>query len=485
MASKTPVVPPDLTYHDGTAILLPSLPKPMDIPSAVNWLQKIQAEQSTHVAVMERIPCFPWDGARALTRALTEQFGAVVATKSIFSRQHMIDVATDVGVTEPVVWGEFDLPDDMGTVECDSGRDDSGHACFVLSAYVQKRHVPVVRELADRVRRLVRESSIYRGKAIRFVSQEHGPVAPAFIDLTGVADTQLVLPDEIMEQVEVSLFTPIRALPMLRTTGTPFRSGVALVGPYGTGKTLAILSAARLARAHGITFVLADADDLADALEFARQYAPAVVACEDIDQVTKTRDSKCEAIMAALDGLESKSAGDVMTVFTSNHADQIHPAMRRTGRIDTWIPFGPPDADTIVRLIQQYGADVLTDGDYRPAAQLLADGRHIPSDVAEVVRLAKRAAISRMVRDAGGTVDLAGVVMLTPADILTSARRLRMRDAVFASAETTTANPRDLEVAGMVGRTLAAGIASAVLPVPGRESLKMSDLPHLRDTRAN
>ncbi len=45
--------------------------------------------------------------------------------------------------------------------------------------------------------------------------------------------------------------------------------------------------AAYIAVANGITFVHVDsAAEFAGAVEFARQYAPAVVSCEDIDRVS-------------------------------------------------------------------------------------------------------------------------------------------------------------------------------------------------------
>src|SRR6185436_12877795 len=107
----------------------------------------------------------------------------------------------------------------------------------------------------------------------------------------------------------------------------PFKRGVCALGPYGTGKTLMVYVAAQIAKANGITAVIVeDAKQLPNAMLFARQYAPAVLIVEDIDQVTRERDDLCNDIMDSLDGVEAKDA-EVMTLFTSNHADQIHEAM--------------------------------------------------------------------------------------------------------------------------------------------------------------
>src|SRR5690606_20126549 len=108
---------------------------------------------------------------------------------------------------------------------------------------------------------------------------------------------------------------------------------------------------------NGITYLYVPrADELKDAIEFAKLYQnPAsVVFCEDIDRVTKgERSVAMDDILNIIDGIDTKTA-NIMVVLTTNHMDNINPAMLRPGRLDAVIPVTPPDAKAVERLIRVY-----------------------------------------------------------------------------------------------------------------------------------
>jgi transitional endoplasmic reticulum ATPase len=175
--------------------------------------------------------------------------------------------------------------------------------------------------------------------------------------------------------------------------GIKFRRGVLLAGVYGVGKTLGAKVAAGIAVEKGITFIYCKrAEEFAEAVEFAIQYQPAVVFCEDIDRVLAgERSVKMDDILNIVDGIDTKAA-EVMIVLTSNAPEAINPAGLRPGRLDAIINVLPPDAEAVVRLIKMYGAGMLaTDLDLTKVAAKLEGS--IPAVIEEVVKRSKLAAL--------------------------------------------------------------------------------------------
>jgi transitional endoplasmic reticulum ATPase len=146
---------------------------------------------------------------------------------------------------------------------------------------------------------------------------------------------------------------------------------------------------------HGWTFIyIKDASELPRALQFAKQYQPALVFAEDVDRhVTGERTDKMDMILNTLDGIDTKHT-EIMVVLTTNHLDQVNQAMLRPGRLDVILNIVPPDAKAVERLVRVYARGRL-DGaaDLARAGELLAG--FTPAVVREVVERAKLGSISR------------------------------------------------------------------------------------------
>jgi hypothetical protein len=419
--------PPDVV-HAGTVITLPADPTPMKLREAIEWLAALEKEQETIIVVSEQIDAYPWDGARALTLAIKQKYGFSKTSSVPWAPSRMISVATDVATFESVAWGSFALPGIEGELQTSQARKDNGQIVFSLNARVPKKHASAIKELAQLTRDILKTESIYRGKAVRFAMDDDGdPLPPTFVDLSRVNPQELVFSAEVQEQIDTTIFAPINRRDWCKALGIPFKRGVCLLGAYGVGKTLAVYVAAQMAKARGITFVLVeDPETLPQALNFARQYSPAVVAVEDIDRVTRERDDTCNGIMDALDGVEAKDT-DVMVLFTSNHADHIHEAMRRPGRIDTFIKVLAPDAPAVDRLLRLYGRGLIAaDENLSEPCRMLAG--QIPAVVREVVERAKLAAVAR-------AESLQDARQLTAHDLTVAVRRMLTQQALFAPAE--------------------------------------------------
>lgn len=390
--------------RDGDQIVIPNN---MSYTEAQNWLRRQMEKEEEIVAVHREWEAFPLDGAVALIRAMKNIYGFtdLEADHHPFfgDRPPMIvEVPTGPnGETESVPWGKIKVPGVQGTL-----RPGVSGCWFMIHGEVRQGDMPKVERVLAEVNRLLRAKSIYKGRAIEVafnyldadgdLNDDFHPVqhAPKFLDVTDAEPSSLIFAAELHDRIRASIFTPITRRQECGKWGIPAKRGVLLGGPYGVGKTLTARVTANLCEHNDTTFMLVrDAKDLTHALRVAERYAPAVVFCEDADRVTDgDRSASMDSLLNTLDGVGSKSS-QVLTVLTSNHIENIHPAMLRPGRIDDVIVLGPPDSEAALRLVHQYGHGRLGRGDYGPVGESLAG--KIPAVIREVVERAKLVALSR------------------------------------------------------------------------------------------
>jgi len=376
-----------------------TLPEGMGMDEAIALLERRRDYLEEEVQVQRTFNVFPWDGANALAEALTKQFGwaAAEGTPGFFGKRPpaMLNIEVGPNQTKQIPWGRFSLPGVSGYVQTAATRKD-GRICFVAAAEVLRKDEGVVNRLFDNVAEYLKQHSIYTGQAIKIrFRDDDGDLLdmpePKFLDTAGVSRDQLIYSREVQEAIETNLFTPIERVADCAANGIPVKRGVLLGGPYGTGKTMAATVASRLAVDAGVTYLYVPrSDELADAIEFAKQYqeTACVIFCEDIDRaVSGERSVAMDDILNILDGIDTKSS-KIITVLTTNHLENINPAMLRPGRLDAIINVQAPDAEAVERLIKLYGKGTIADdADLGPASELLAGT--IPAVIAEVVKRAK------------------------------------------------------------------------------------------------
>lgn len=384
----------------GKEIILPS---GMSFDEGIKWLKRRRDEDEQEVNINEVIDAYPLDGAHAFTLAMADIYGWVqaVPTPGFFGPQPpmMVGVETDVGVTVQVPWGRFNIPNVEGWVATGINWLEGGVAQFRLVGAVKQKHKAEIARLAERTREFAREKSIYKGKAISIKLPDEGedfdPVndAPKFIDTRGTNPADLIFPAETRQLVEYALFAPIEHTQQCREHQIPLKRGVLLEGPYGVGKTMTASVTAKKCVENGWTYIyLQDLNQLSQAIRFAKKYQPAVIFAEDIDSVGTNRNAKLNDVLNTIDGVDTKSM-ELIVVLTTNHVENVHPALLRPGRLDAVVPVRPPDADAVRRLITLYARGLVDLGDdLDDAARLLAG--QIPAVVREVVERAKLAAIT-------------------------------------------------------------------------------------------
>lgn len=375
------------------------VPEQMKLGDAIDLLKRRQTYEEEEVVVRRTYNVFPWDGAHALMLALTERYGwaAAEATPGFFGSNppQMLDVQVGYGQTKKVPWGRFSLPQVEGFVQCSAQKKD-GRVSFELVGKVLRKDEPTIELLFDTVEKTLRTNSIYMGKAIKIRFRDNdGDLLempePEFMNLNGISRDSLVYSDDVQNLIETNLFTPIERVSDCIANDMPVKRGVLLGGPYGTGKTMAATVAAALATNVGVTYVYVPrSDELSDAIQFAKQYSDkaCVIFCEDIDRaVSGERSVKMDDILNILDGIDTKSSR-IITVLTTNHLENINPAMLRPGRLDAIIDVTAPDAKAVEKLVRLYGRDTIAaDADLTLVGEALAGT--IPAVIAEVVKRAK------------------------------------------------------------------------------------------------
>ncbi len=428
------------------------VPKKMSFAGAIDLLKRrMQYEQET-VNLMETFDAFPWDGAHALDQVLVNMFGwapSVTKPGGFFRPPEppaLVAIEVAFGKVVNVPWGRFNIPTVDGYIECDTNRKDN-LIRFQITAVVKRKDESTVKALFKNVRDYLATNSIYRGKAIKLrFRQDNGDALqmpePKFMNTDSINPSCLIYSHEVQRSIETNLFTPIRRIRDCIANNIPVKRGVMLGGPYGTGKTLAAFVDRKYAVEAGLTFIYVQrADELDDAISFAKLYGnpAAVLFCEDIDRSLKgERTVKIDDILNTIDGIDSKSL-NLITVLTSNHLEDINPAMLRPGRLDAIIEVLPPDAEAAERLIRFYGGDAIdADTDLTEAGQRLAGT--IPAIIAEVV---KRAKLSQLSQQAEGTL----VRKLTSDALADAAYTMKTQQELLDRASRPKEKPADIDTA--------------------------------------
>jgi hypothetical protein len=220
------------------------------------------------------------------------------------------------------------------------------------------------RFIAD-IRALMREHNVFRGKVLALKAGDemmHGSMVVEFPVVEPVSRDQIVLPEGVLDVVELHTVEFARHAETLREAGHHLRRGLLLHGPPGTGKTLS--ASYLISRLEGRTVVILTGAALglvADACAIARDLQPSTVVLEDVDLVAQERTamgfgatSLLFRLLNEMDGIGEDA--DVIFVMTTNRADLLEPALAaRPGRVDQAVELPLPDADARSRLLDLFG----------------------------------------------------------------------------------------------------------------------------------
>jgi hypothetical protein len=198
-------------------------------------------------------------------------------------------------------------------------------------AQTPSRASQVVAEL----RRLMRERNVYRGKVVRFETNDQlGGVTAVIQSLPQVAREQVVLDPSTLERIERHTFVFSEHRAALLAAGRHLRRGLLLHGPPGTGKTHTL--SYLIGAAQGWTAILVSGwgfGMLASAVALARELQPAIVVLEDVDLVAEDRGLHRQRgqgpllfdLLNEMDGLENDA--DIVFALTTNRLEVLERAL--------------------------------------------------------------------------------------------------------------------------------------------------------------
>jgi mitochondrial chaperone BCS1 len=155
---------------------------------------------------------------------------------------------------------------------------------------------------------------------------------------------------------------------LYRQRGIPWRRGYLLYGPPGTGKSSLIQAIASHYDRQLVSLSLTDMDDSALLRAWSEITATSIVALEDIDSVFSGRKPLGElsfsALLNTLDGAGAVEGS--ITILTTNHREQLDPALIRPGRCDREFELGYLSTETCAKMF----------GCFFPDSQLATEVSH-------------------------------------------------------------------------------------------------------------
>lgn len=427
-------VPSDAIGFEGSKLVLPaSFAGPGGLGRAAKFILDYEAEQDKEYHQNRQFPYRPWDGAHAFQSAMKKVFGTTglgVTQQTMFGSKppqlHSINIGPNK--TTQVPWGKVRLDQLNCTFVLDSTYHEDFGTVFVLHAYAPKKFRGHIEVFFDMIKVELQDNSIYRGKAI------DGGEMPNFIDTSKVDENKIVYNQKTLDQLDANLYSLIKYSDEMRAAKLPLKRAVLLEGPYGTGKTLAGMLAAKEAERNGWTFILCrpGKDNLQAVLQTAQLYSPSVVWYEDIDVVAGqgvSSDMQVSKILDMLDSVTTKGT-EVVAGFTTNHINKIQKGVLRPGRLDAVISIGKLDQAGFEKLVRLTIPTSKLDPNVDFAAVATAMEGYLPAFVTEACQRAVRYNIA---------ANKGKVTRIGTSDLVASAEGLRpqydlMQDALEGKA---------------------------------------------------
>lgn len=334
------------------------IPHSMTKLEASQQLKKQWEEEETSIDLIHEFKKWdPQDALVAIMKTMKKTLGWIpgVPIKTWFGAIPPAEVEVVVGVEngreihELCFMNRFCV-EQWDKANCDVGINRNAGTAYI-SMHIKKKFTARARRFFEEVQETLIKDSIYRGKSLMVDGKDLDEGAPFFHFIENKGSSDIVLnPDE--EMVVTNL--------VINPLGKYSKRCILFTGGYGTGKTETAMRIGREANKRGITYIYCkNADLFTEVLEKAKQYQPALVFLEDIDEIGsgEERDSDMNDILNTLDGAQTKG-NNITVIFTTNHERRINKALRRPGRIDVIVRFKKLEPGTQKLVYQKLLANI-------------------------------------------------------------------------------------------------------------------------------
>lgn len=376
------------------------VPEHMTLNEAGHAILAYQKEQEEEIETRVHLDGHAHDALACFYLAMEDTFGKLIPSagklQTFFGpmrEARMETIPISPTETMQVPTGVVSVPGLPIKMEVNFRHDPDNPTNGVVQITFEHKRMyhPLVKMIEERTRERLATKSIFKGKAIQSNFE--------FIDVLSLDESRIVYGEDERALLKGELFSYIIDREQQVEAGNNLKRGVLLYGPYGTGKSLTSLLTGKYAVMNEWTFMsVRPGDSVSAAINFAKNYQPAVVFFEDIDQDTAgERDSSVNEILNTMDGILSKNS-EVIVVMTTNHIDRINRAMLRPGRLDAILPIGQLDQDSVEKMVNillgdREGNSVLQGKLDAVTVYQAAEG-YPPAFVSEGVAKAKSFAIS-------------------------------------------------------------------------------------------
>jgi hypothetical protein len=367
---------------DSPKIALPSKPEKMTYAEGAQLLAKKADAEEEMYEFGENFKCRPMDGAFAFNMVLKDIYGMTAIGKAIrgWGGTQLPELRTvHIGLKESmqVPWGLLVWPPWNAEFYLTEWMDkDYGYA-FRIQGAAKKKYEGEIQGLFMLVHRYLEEHSIYRGKALvgTGIPSGQGYSEPEFLDAYAINREEIVYNTDVEQSLVHGLWGRITHRKVLadskRKRPRKFNPKVLVHGENGTGKTVAGLISAQHCLENDMTFIQAAPDeDLAMVMRFAEHVGtPALVMVEDAEKLIDEEPKKLDKLLEIFDGMRTKGR-EVGLLLTTNHPEELPPALMRAKRINRAIYISDLDAEALRRLIDIHiSEDQREDLDYDALAE--------------------------------------------------------------------------------------------------------------------
>ena len=326
------------------------------------------------------------DVAYAISRAVKEVHGFTtqdnIKGPSKDNPPEMIDVKFADGSRIKVPIGTIQLPQ-FGKGAYIEMYYNSKDITMNIDGVCEKRYTTLMDAIMQKAEFIVKTDSIYKNQAIKY----SGSGSPEFMDLSGIDNIELFLTEQAKFATE-PIEARIEKCDECELNGIDLKFGALLEGDYGTGKTLYASKLALKAIINDWTFIYsskpqATLEVLKIANKFTSNGKGVVLFIEDIDKVLMERNTITNEISLLMDGSETKN-NNIITIFSTNHIENIDPTFLRGKRIGTIVTLTYLDKVTAKNMIEYYLGDKLADG-CEKAAEKVEEYEIVPAFLAEII----------------------------------------------------------------------------------------------------
>jgi hypothetical protein len=334
------------------------LPMGMDEQTAAKELMKIYEYMSSKATETLEFVGHPDDMLWCFMGALREKFGEVISKETrmwawaIPATNQTVTVG--YGKTESLPYGKVEIPgvNIQLVVEVEKNPKNIMESKLTVVFTFTRLFEQLVQSIKDLTLKKLLEDSLFKGKAV--------DSSMNFLNPEELDHIKPVYSASVAHLLNNHLFGVIRWPDIARKRGAIQRK-ILLYGPYGTGKTMTALAAAKMAIDNGWSFILVKpGHSIKDALAFAKRYQKSIVFFEDLDREASAGAASVQDILIAVDGALGKK-DEVVVIMTTNHLDEIDQGMLRPGRIDLALQLNQLDEPGKLALIRQTAGEHLKD----------------------------------------------------------------------------------------------------------------------------